>query len=361
VSDGEYNPHRMRRRLFVAAGIVLALFGVALSAGGAYAYFWDDARTDVIASGVTVAGIDVGGLRAAEARALLDTRIVRPLQEPVRVDYGPHSFLIRPGRAGLRVDVAHMVDKAVRLSRRGDLADRVFRELRGRRLHESVPLRANLEHHTVKTFVDRISRIVDAPPREARVVPAPLATTLHVLPSTDGVAVRRGALNREVTNALLGLDGARTLTVPTRPVKPRWTTENIARRYPTLLLVSRETFTLRLYKGLRLVKRYGIAVGQAGLETPAGFYRINDKQVDPWWHVPNSAWAGDLAGRIIPPGPQDPIKSRWMGFFNGAGIHGTDATWSIGTAASHGCIRMTIPDVQDLYNRVPLNTPIYVG
>ena len=48
-------------------------------------------------------------------------------------------------------------------------------------------------------------------------------------------------------------------------------------------------------------------------------------------------------------------------FFDGAGIHGTVDTWSIGTAASHGCIRMTIPDVEDLYPRVPLASPIYVG
>ena len=50
-----------------------------------------------------------------------------------------------------------------------------------------------------------------------------------------------------------------------------------------------------------------------------------------------------------------------MDFPDGAGIHGTVDTWSIGTAASHGCIRMTIPDVEDLYPRVPLHTPIYVG
>jgi lipoprotein-anchoring transpeptidase ErfK/SrfK len=277
------------------------------------------------------------------------------------VDYGTHSFMLRPSRAGLRVDVAQMVDTAVRLSRRGDLAERLYRELRGRRLHESVPLRASLASDTVATFVDRVVRVVDAPPRQARVVPAPLATAVHVRPSVDGVAVRRDALQRQLAAVLLRHDGARVLMVPTQPVKPRWTTANIGRRYPTLILVSRETFTLRLYKNLRLVKKYGIAVGQAGLETPAGFYRINDKQVNPWWHVPNSAWAGDLAGRIIPPGPQDPLKSRWMGFYNGAGIHGTDAAWSIGTAASHGCIRMTIPDVEDLYDRVPLNTPIYVG
>ena len=74
-----------------------------------------------------------------------------------------------------------------------------------------------------------------------------------------------------------------------------------------------------------------------------------------------SSWAGALAGRIIPPGPEDPIKSRWLGFYNGAGIHGTDAIWSLGTAASHGCIRMAIPDVEQLYDLVPLHTPIYVG
>jgi lipoprotein-anchoring transpeptidase ErfK/SrfK len=136
---------------------------------------------------------------------------------------------------------------------------------------------------------------------------------------------------------------------------------NLPRRYGTYVLVSRETYTLRLYKHLKLVKTYGIAVGMQGLDTPAGLYDINDKQIDPSWHVPNSAWAGDLAGRVIPPGPDDPIKARWMGFWDGAGIHGTTEDWSIGHAASHGCIRMHIWDVEDLYPRVPLHTPIYVG
>ena len=142
---------------------------------------------------------------------------------------------------------------------------------------------------------------------------------------------------------------------------PRWTTESIPERYPTFIVVSRETFTLRLFKHLKLARTFRIAVGRAGLETPAGLYQINDKQVNPSWHVPLSAWAGDLAGRIIPPGPADPIKARWMGFWNGAGIHGTDEVSSIGSAASHGCIRMTIPDVEALYPLVPLHTPIYVG
>ena len=50
-----------------------------------------------------------------------------------------------------------------------------------------------------------------------------------------------------------------------------------------------------------------------------------------------------------------------MGIFEGAGIHGTEETYSLGTAASHGCVRMSIPDVEELYDRVEVGTPIYIG
>jgi lipoprotein-anchoring transpeptidase ErfK/SrfK len=173
--------------------------------------------------------------------------------------------------------------------------------------------------------------------------------------------VKRPLLEQRLTRALLRTDGSREIAIPTRPVHPRWTAANLPARYGTYLLVSRETFTLRLYKRLKLVKTYGIAVGMQGLDTPAGLYDINDKQINPSWHVPNSAWAGSLAGRIIPPGPDDPIKARWLGFYNGAGIHGTDDIGSLGTAASHGCIRMSIPDVEQLFPLVPLHTPIYIA
>jgi L,D-transpeptidase catalytic domain/Putative peptidoglycan binding domain len=349
----------MRRRLLLASGILLTLSGVAVSTGGAYAYFWDRSNADLIASGITIAGIDVGGLHAPQARAVLDATLVRPLQRPLRVETGAQSFVVYPKEAGLRVDVAHMVDTAVLLSRSGGLGHRLLREVRGRRLHASVPLRAALSAASLGAFVATVADNLDYPAIPARVVPSP--TRLRILPSHDGLAVRREALRRALAAGLLRSGGPRTLEVPTRVVRPRWTTESVPRRYPTFLLVSRETFTLRLFKHLKLARIYRIAVGRAGLETPAGLYRINDKQVNPSWHVPLSAWAGDLAGRIIPPGPADPIKARWLGFWDGAGIHGTDEVSSIGSAASHGCIRMTIPDVEALYPLVPLHTPIYVG
>lgn len=348
----------MHRRLLIAAGVLLTVTGLALTAAGAYAYSWARSHEDVIAPGVTIAGVDVGGLHAGEARALVSSSLGARLSRPVRLVSGAHRFTVR---AGVRLDVARMVDDALAASRRGGLVTRLWRDLRGRRLPRAVRLRADVPMPHVETIVFHVARALDRPARDAQVVPNPRATGLKILPEQVGVSVRQLQLQDRLARALLQVDGPRQVAVPTRPVRPRWTVRNLPRRYGTYLLVSRETFTLRLYKHLKLVKAYGIAVGMQGLDTPAGLYDINDKQIDPSWHVPNSTWAGDLAGRIIPPGPDDPIKARWLGFWDGAGIHGTTEDWSIGHAASHGCIRMHVRDVEDLYPRVPLHTPIYVG
>jgi lipoprotein-anchoring transpeptidase ErfK/SrfK len=351
----------MRTRLLVASGLFLTVTGIALTSSSAYAYFWDRGRADVIGRGVSVAGIDIGGMRAADAQALLEARFGEYLRQPVRIVGEGHAFTLRPAGAGLRVDVAHMIEDAVAVTRRGGLAHRLTRDLRNVPLRREIPLRAALSRDHIATVVSRVARVIDRPAKNADVVPKPLATGLKLQPERIGIAVKQPLLEERLTNALLNPAGERTVAIPTRPLHPRWTRSNIGAKYKTFILVSRETYTLRLYKGLRLVKKYGIAVGQAGLETPAGLYEINDKQVNPYWHVPLSAWAGSLAGQVIPPGPSNPIKARWMGFFNGAGIHGTVEDWSIGTAASHGCIRMHIWDVEDLYERVPLHSPIYVG
>jgi hypothetical protein len=351
----------MRRRLLVAGGLLLAVAGAAVCAGGAYAYYWDQANADRIARGVQIAGVDVGGLKAADARALLRAKLGARLTKPAQLVYGSHHFKIHPRRAGLTVDVSRMVDEAVRLSRSGGLAERILRDVRGDRLDASVPLDASLSPARLADVARRVARVLDRPAHDAQLVPGELATGVEIVPSRTGLRVKRPLLERRLAAALLRLHGDRTVPVPTRPALPHVWTSSLQSRYGTLILVSRETFTLRLYKRLKLVKTYPIAVGRAGLETPAGFYEINDKQVNPSWHVPNSSWAGSLAGKVIPPGPDDPLKARWLGFYNGAGIHGTAETWSLGSAASHGCVRMSIPDVEQLYDLVPLHTPIYVG
>jgi lipoprotein-anchoring transpeptidase ErfK/SrfK len=143
--------------------------------------------------------------------------------------------------------------------------------------------------------------------------------------------------------------------------RPDRTFEDLAKRYPRVIAVDRDAKVLRLYEHLKLTKRFKIAVGRAGLETTAGRYKIEEKIVNPDWHVPNSDWAGDLAGQTIPAGdPQNPLEARYMGFHDGEGIHGTAELSSLGSAASHGCIRMAVPDVKQLYRQVKVGTPVFI-
>ena len=74
-----------------------------------------------------------------------------------------------------------------------------------------------------------------------------------------------------------------------------------------------------------------------------------------------SDWAGELAGQTIPPNdPRNPLEARWMGFHDGQGIHGTADIASLGTAASHGCIRMAVPDVKRLFRKAKIGTPLFL-
>ena len=130
----------------------------------------------------------------------------------------------------------------------------------------------------------------------------------------------------------------------------------------TVLITNRNSFQLTPYKKLRQEKTFRIAVGKVGLETPAGQYTIANKAINPAWHVPNSPWAGKLAGKVIPGNdPTNPIKARWLGIYDGVGIHGTADDGSIGSNASHGCIRMHIPDVEKLYDEVPVGAAVYIA
>jgi lipoprotein-anchoring transpeptidase ErfK/SrfK len=210
----------------------------------------------------------------------------------------------------------------------------------------------------VAAFVSRITRGLDRPARDASV--SYVGGSLDAVPSRIGLSVDATATSSAIDHALRSPAAGREIRITARSTEPSITARELAVRYPTIITVDRSAFRLRLYKHLRLSRSYPIAVGMAGLETPAGLYHVQDKEVDPSWHVPNSSWAGALAGQTIPPGPQDPIKARWMGIFNGAGIHGTDQLGSLGTAASHGCIRMAIPDVITLYDQTPLGTPVYI-
>ena len=357
VSSLERAGARARRRPLLVVGIAGAVLLVLLVAA---VLIYDHSRRDVIANGVRIAGVPVGGLHAAAARSKLERDLVTELNKPVTVTFEGRHWTLAPREAAVHVDVANMVQQAVDASREGSIVTRTFRSVTGGSLSRNVPLVVNYSHHAVHELAAHVGAGVNRAPRDATVQPS--GASLHPVPGVVGLAVANSALNARIQRALLGQAPNRTVHVPTHRIQPAVTTSDLERKYPAYIVVDRSEFKLRFFSHLKLSKSYEIAVGMEGLETPAGLHHIEWEQVDPPWYVPKKAWAGALAGTVVPPGPADPLKARFMSFEGGAGIHGIDPSEysSIGHDASHGCIRMRIPDVIALYSVSPVGTPVYI-
>jgi lipoprotein-anchoring transpeptidase ErfK/SrfK len=347
----------LRSRTLIAATVLVVLVAGGL-AGAMVAY--DNARADRIGKGVRVGGISLQGLTAAQARAKLDRLIVQPLERPIVVHHDRSTWTLGAREARIAVDIDAIVRHAMQRSREGDIFSRTVRNLTGKSLDADLQPTVRYEDRAVVRMLDKIRKAIDRDPVDAT---AKLdASGVHTTDSRTGLAVRASTLHRRIRRAIVSTTAERTFVARTRKLRPKVTTKDLARRLSTAIVVDRGAFRLTLYKHLKPKKTYAIAVGQVGLETPAGLYHIQNKAVNPAWNVPNSAWAGSLAGQVIPGGaPDNPLKARWMGIFDGAGIHGTDDIGSIGTAASHGCIRMRIPDVIELYDEVPVGAPVYIA
>lgn len=112
-----------------------------------------------------------------------------------------------------------------------------------------------------------------------------------------------------------------------------------------------------VYQNDELQTAYPIAVGREGWETPTGNYQVIQTIENPIWKHP-------FTGEIVPPGPNNPLGIRWIGFWtdgtNYIGFHGTPNEETVGTAASHGCVRMYNQDVLALFEKVEIGTPVIV-
>jgi lipoprotein-anchoring transpeptidase ErfK/SrfK len=347
----------MRRShiVILVAGLILVL----ALAGSVYAY--DSSRDDTIAKGVKVGVVDVGGLSAAAAKAKLRSRYVSRLQKPLVLVAGETEFPLSAREAKINADVDRMVADAVKRGREGSIVTRTWRAITGGKVNATVAPEVSYSVAAVRRLVDKVRVTMTRKPVEADI--AVRGERVRVKRSKIGLSVDAKALRPQVEQALVtDIDANRALRVKLKKIRPKVTTKRLAKKYPVVLAVDRGNFRISLYKKLKKVVTYPIAVGQAGLETPAGRYTIRNKAVDPAWHVPNSAWAGSLAGSVIPGGtPQNPIKARWLGVYDGVGVHGTADRGSIGSNASHGCIRMLVEDVIKLYDQVPVGTPIFIN
>jgi lipoprotein-anchoring transpeptidase ErfK/SrfK len=345
----------MKQRSFIVLATVVAF----LVLGTVAVYAYDKSRDDTVANGIKVGGIDIGGMSRSKARTTLRDELTARLNQPLFVTFRSHKFKLSPQAAKVRIDVDGMVQQAIDRSRKGNILSRAVRGITGGSVKANIPVSLTYSQPVVDSFVKHVESRLNRPAQDARVGYS--SSGISKVRGKNGVQIQDAGFRAAVTQTLRTPAGDRTVTPVATITKPKVTTRQLAAKYPSIIVVCRSCFTLKYYRHLKLSHTYTIAVGMQGLETPAGLYDIQDKQVNPSWHVPNDSWAGSLQGRTIPPGPQDPLKARWMGFNGGAGIHGTAESGSLGSAASHGCIRMAVPDVIDLYGKVRVGDPVYIG
>lgn len=309
-----------------------------------------------IAPGVKAGGLDVGNLTVGEAAVKLQQTYGPPLYNAISVHVAGRRFRLTPKQSRLKFDT---VLTAKRAYYAGRATSEAVTRPQAEAVSVDVPLATSVDKSRVRTFARRVAREVYIAPRDA----------------TIRITLRHIFRRRSVTGRSLDIRALRSTIVATlaNPVAPhairpgrkilnaRVTANELASAYRTVITIDRNNFKLRLFKRLKFSKSYGVAVGQPAYPTPTGRFAIQNKQVNPAWTAPNSPWAGELAGTTTPGGSaSNPLRARWMGIAGGVGIHGTSQEYSIGSRASHGCIRMRVADVIDLYSRVPMGTPVLI-
>ncbi len=302
-----------------------------------------------IASGITAGGVDVAGLTVDEAAAkLIAVHGERIERGRITVQAADLTWVLRTRSAKATLDVARTAKRAVYAGRSAGGAP------------VDVPLAVTYSKAVVRRFARRIDKRLHRSARNSRLKIS--VRRVRVTHSRRGRDINSRALEKQIRAAIVDPRVSRVFKPKLISVRPKITANTLRRTAGTVITIEQSTFKLRLFKRAKLVRTYRVAVGQPGYPTPRGRYRIASKQVNPVWSVPNSPWAGELAGTTVAGGSAaNPLKARWMGIVNGVGIHGTGQDYSIGTRASHGCIRMHVGDVIALFDRVPLGTPVLIA
>lgn len=313
----------MIRRLALSVLVVAALAPVLRG---------DAAPPVLIANGVTLAGVPVGGMSNEQAQAALAPAFA----QPVRLTYGDTAWRLRPTRFGGEVAIAQGVGQALAAP-----------------AGEAVELVPEVDADEVGQFVRALDKRVSSPAKNAE-LSGLKGLRPQFTPEKAGVKVLRALTAQRIMRALQSPQ-IRQIRVAAKMLEP----ERTVAKFGPVVVIRRGVNELRYYKGSRLIRKFGVATGSATYPTPTGIFRVVDKQLHPWWLPPDSPWAKGL--KPVPPGPGNPLGTRWMGLSApGVGIHGTPDSASIGYSASHGCIRMHIWQAEWLFYRVELGTPVLI-
>ena len=284
-----------------------------------------------IADGVTIGGVRVGGLTSTEAYDAVNQAFSEPLAIVVR----KHRLAPQPAHLGAAARI-------------GEAVARAGSALPGTQIQLSV----SVNRARVRSYVAVVAKRFDVEPADARLFLRDLRP--WIAKPVIGLQLNQARVQAAIVSALVANKHG-PLLLKQKVIQPATTRTN----FGPVIVIRRGSNRLYLYRGMQSWRVFPVATGQAIYPTPLGRFRIVVKWRNPWWYPPSSPWAAGL--KPIPPGPGNPLGTRWMGLSApGVGIHGTPDATSIGYSASHGCIRMRIPEAEWLFGHVYIGTTVFI-
>jgi lipoprotein-anchoring transpeptidase ErfK/SrfK len=339
--------------------VVAIVVMFAVSAASAYAIVSDWATRDIVPKGASLVGHDLTGMTPTQVRATIDELVSTPVMRPLTVAGDGKSWDLDP-KGIVTVDVDGMTAEAYAPVRDATLFTRLVTRVEGKALPVDVKPKYSVETSTLAGWVKQRATEVDRQPVDAtRDV---VDYMIKITPAIYGATVEQTRAVTEISNALTSdaarLSASKVTSLPITVVTP----SVIASSFGNAIVVSISQTKVRLFSGDQLVKEYLCAPGQPAWPTPKGDFKIVNKQANAPWINPNSDWSKSMPPSI-PGGPGNPMGDRKIAInFPGVFLHGIPRSeyGSIGTRASHGCIRMMPSAIHDLYPRVNLGDPVFI-
>jgi lipoprotein-anchoring transpeptidase ErfK/SrfK len=338
----------------IAVGALLVVLGA--GAGAVYAY--DQSTNDEFLPGVRVDGVAVGGQRPADVVRAIDSRLHADGARAVPVTAGAKKASPTLDELGLRSDTEAVMARAEADARSMGMLRRVWHRLLGKPVNEHYPVRFRLDRERAVAVVAKLAEGVDRKAEDAKISTETGFVT--VVPAVAGQAVDRRVGVDRLMEAAERLANARAaagseVAVPVNTIQAKVT------GFADIILIRTNENRLYHYENGALARTYTVATGLAQYPTPNGRFQITLKRFRPTWVNPDPGGWGASMPASIPPGPGNPLGTRALNISApGIRIHGTSNVASLGTAASHGCIRMSIADSEALFDRVEVGTPVII-
>lgn len=348
-------PGKQFSKLPWIVGLVAAV--LLLGIGGAAAAVQMEGNDDrVNLKGLRVGGVDLAGLSPEAAQQRLHEVYEAPLDEPLTVNLDGRYLQSTTRRAlGASTDVEAVYQQALEFHHDIPFRQRLWYRLTGSSLGRNLEVTVSVDPQLIHEFVREVATQTNRAPKDASI--SMVGTTFRIADAADGFALNESAAFEALTEA--AANGAASVDLEGSELTAGVTRDS----FTDVIVVTIGENKLRHYRGERLVKTYDVATGLPRYPTPTGHFYITQMRYRPTWVNPAPGpgqWGANLPARIGP-GPTNPLGTRAMNINSpNIRIHGTANEASLGYNASHGCIRMSRADVEELFELVGVGTPVFI-